>query len=312
MSLDGLLVVDKPAGRTSHDVVARCRRLLGEKRVGHGGTLDPDATGVLLVAVGRVTRLLRFLSPLPKIYEGELVLGEATDTLDASGQVTGRWDMSGISEADVGSAAAELTGDLMQVPPMVSAVKVGGRRLHQLARQGVEVERQARPVTVARFEVAPATPGADASPAPDAGPDTGAGPRAASLPRYRFLVECSSGTYVRSLVDDLGRSLGGGAHLSLLRRTAVGPFTVADAVAVEDVDPGRLLPPVAALPHLPGVGLSAAAMDDARHGRPLDRVDVGVAGEGPWALTDPAGELVGVYEPGPGGSMRAAVILRPA
>ena len=116
MSLDGLLVVDKPAGCTSHDVVARCRRLLGEKRVGHGGTLDPDATGVLLVAVGRVTRLLRFLSPLPKVYEGELVLGQTTDTLDASGQVTGRWDMSGLSEAQVGTAAAERVHGIVSRP----------------------------------------------------------------------------------------------------------------------------------------------------------------------------------------------------
>jgi tRNA pseudouridine55 synthase len=291
VSLDGLLVVDKPAGRTSHDVVARCRRLLKEKRVGHGGTLDPDATGVLLVAVGRVTRLLRFLSPLTKFYEGELVLGESTDTLDASGQVTGRWDMSGVSGPELAAAAARLTGELMQVPPMVSAVQVGGRRLHELARQGIEVERQARPVTVHRFEVAP-------------------GPRDSG--HYRFLVECSSGTYVRSLVDDLGRALGGGAHLSVLRRTAVGPFTVSEAVAVDDVDPARLRPALAALPHLAAVPLGPEALDHARHGRPLGRAELSVPGEGPWAMTDSEGELVGVYEPGPNGSIRAAVILRPA
>lgn len=295
MSLDGLLVVDKPAGCTSHDVVARCRRLLGERRVGHGGTLDPDATGVLLVAVGRVTRLLRFLSPLAKVYEGVLVLGEATDTLDASGQVTGQWDMSGVTESEVTAAAGELTGDLMQVPPMVSAVQVGGRRLHELARQGIEVERPARPVRVARFEVTP-----EGAPGP-----------ARSL-RYRFLVECSSGTYVRSLVDDLGKALGGGAHLSLLRRTAIGPFTVSEAVGLEDVAAARLRPASGALPHLPTVELTPEALDHARHGRPLGRAELGMPGEGPWAVTDPEGELVGVYEAGTEDSVRAAVILRPA
>ncbi|MHB1447374.1 MAG: tRNA pseudouridine(55) synthase TruB, partial [Acidimicrobiales bacterium] len=156
MGLDGLLVVDKPAGCTSHDVVARCRRALSEKKVGHGGTLDPDATGVLLLGVGRVTRLLRFLAPLAKTYTGELVLGTATDTLDASGRVTGTWDMTGVSTEQVKAAAAALTGELQQVPPMVSAVQVGGRRLHQLARQGVEVERRPRPVTVWAFGIAPA------------------------------------------------------------------------------------------------------------------------------------------------------------
>ena len=291
MSLDGLLVLDKPAGRTSHDVVAGCRRRLGEKRVGHGGTLDPDATGVLLVAVGRVTRLLRFLSPLPKVYEGELVLGEATDTLDASGQVTGRWDMSGVSGTQVGAAAAALTGELMQVPPMVSAVQVGGRRLHELARQGIEVERPARPVTVHRFDVTALPQGAG---------------------RYRFVVECSSGTYVRSLVDDLGRALGGGAHLARLRRTAVGPFTLADALSPDDVDRSRLRPARGAVPHLPAVGLPPEALEQARHGRPLNRDDLDISGEGPWAVTDPEGELVGVYEPGPDGSIRAGVILQPA
>ena len=289
MSLDGLVVVDKPAGRTSHDVVARCRRLLGEKRVGHGGTLDPDATGVLLIAVGRVTRLLRFLSPLAKVYEGELVLGQATDTLDASGQVTGRWDMSAVTEAQVVAAAAELTGDIMQVPPMVSAVQVGGRRLHQLAREGIEVEREARPVSVARFHVSAMAAG-----------------------RYRFLVECSSGTYVRSLVDDLGRALGGGAHMAGLRRIAVGPFSVAEALDIEEVGPSRLRPPLAAIPHLPVITLSAVDLGPARHGRPLERDLHGFSGEGPWAVADDGGDLVGVYEAGPGDTVRAGVILQPA
>ena len=146
MSATGLVVVDKEAGWTSHDVVARCRRIFGQRRVGHAGTLDPDATGVLLVGLGRATRLMRFLTALPKTYVAEIVLGTATSTLDASGEVVGEWDMSGVTLAQVRAAAAGLTGTIEQVPPMVSAVKIGGRRLHELARQGIEVERPPRRV----------------------------------------------------------------------------------------------------------------------------------------------------------------------
>ncbi|HUZ44063.1 MAG TPA: tRNA pseudouridine(55) synthase TruB [Acidimicrobiales bacterium] len=292
MGLDGLLVVDKPAGCTSHDVVARCRRALSEKKVGHGGTLDPDATGVLLLGVGRVTRLLRFLTPLAKTYMGEMVLGTSTDTLDASGRVTGTWDMSRVTTEQVKAAAAALTGELQQVPPMVSAVQVGGRRLHQLAREGVEVERRPRPVTVWVFEVEPA-----------------AGPAG---PLYRFRVQCSSGTYVRSLVDDLGRALGGGAHLSRLRRTAVGPFDVDGAVSLDEVEPSRLAPPARAVSFLDSVLLDAAARADASQGRPLDRERLGATGSGPWAALDEAGDLVGVYEAAAASQLRAAVILQPA
>jgi tRNA pseudouridine55 synthase len=137
--VNGLVVVDKEAGWTSHDVVARCRRIFGQKRVGHAGTLDPDATGVLLVGLGRSTRLMRFLTALPKTYEAEVVLGTATSTLDASGEVTGTWDMEDVSLSAVREAAAGLTGEIEQVPPMVSAVKVDGRRLYALAREWIEV-----------------------------------------------------------------------------------------------------------------------------------------------------------------------------
>ena len=155
VSLNGLVVVDKEAGWTSHDVVARCRRLFGQRRVGHAGTLDPDATGVLLVGLGRATRLLRFLTALPKTYTTDIVLGTATSTLDASGEVVGTYDIGHVTPELVRAAAEALTGEIEQVPPMVSAVKVGGRRLHDLARQGIEVERPARSVTVYRFDTAP-------------------------------------------------------------------------------------------------------------------------------------------------------------
>src|SRR5207302_10857472 len=153
--VDGLVVVDKAAGWTSHDVVAKCRGIFGQKRVGHAGTLDPGATGVLLVGLGRVTRLLRYPGALPKTYTGEAVLGSETSTLDDEGEVTATYDMSGVRLEEVRAAAARFVGDIEQVPPMVSAVKVGGRRLHQLARAGEEVEREPRPVTVYRLDVRP-------------------------------------------------------------------------------------------------------------------------------------------------------------
>ena len=217
--------MDKPAGMTSHDVVDRARRLLGTRKVGHAGTLDPDVTGVLLLGVGQATRLLRFVVELPKTYAGQVVLGTETTTLDAGGETTATHDMAGVGLDDVRAAAAGLVGDILQVPPMVSAVRVGGRRLHELAREGVEVERAPRPVTVYRFDVpAEVEPGV-----------------------FAVEVECSSGTYVRSLAADLGRALGGGAHLRTLRRTAVGPWTVAEARAVGAAGPptraGRRRPP---------------------------------------------------------------------
>jgi tRNA pseudouridine55 synthase len=222
---EGLAVVDKEAGWTSHDVVAKARGVLGTRKVGHSGTLDPDATGVLLLGVGRVTRLLRFLGLAPKRYTGVVVLGTATATLDASGPVTGTWDMSSVGVEEVRAAAATFTGDILQVPPMVSAVHVGGQRLHELARAGVEVDREARPVTVHELTVfEPLAPGS-----------------------FPIEVECSSGTYVRSLAADLGAALGGGAHLRDLRRTAIGSFALSESVPVEQLRSEALLTPAEAM-----------------------------------------------------------------
>lgn len=275
---DGVVVVDKPAGWTSHDVVARCRRIFGQRRVGHSGTLDPGATGVLLVGLGRATRLLRFLTDLAKEYTAELVLGVATTTLDADGDVTGQWDMGAVSGAEVAAAAAALTGTIAQVPPMVSAVRVGGQRLHQLARAGIEVERAPRHVTVHRFDVAPT----------------------ADPLVWRMTVRCSSGTFVRVLAADVGTMLGGGAHLRLLRRTAIGSFAIGDARTLEQIEgapAAAVLPPAEALRDYP----RAEAGDDVAqlvgHGRPLPREVLGVDGrDGPWAVTDRSGALLAVYE----------------
>lgn len=273
-TVEGLLVLDKEAGWTSHDVVARCRRILGERRIGHAGTLDPDATGVLLVGVGRFTRLLRFLSAADKSYEGEVVLGVATSTLDASGQVTQQWDMSSVTLRDVRDAAASLTGNLEQVPPMISALKVGGRRLHELARAGVEVERQARPVTVDRFDVSPT----------------------ADPLVFGVSVDCSTGTYVRALAADLGRILGGGAHLRNLRRTRVGSFGVTEARRVEEVSADSLVSPSRALRDMEQVEVDSDVARLVSNGLPLDKVALGAPGEGPWALVDERGDLLAVYD----------------
>ena len=284
---DGLALVDKAAGWTSHDVVARSRGLLGTRKIGHSGTLDPDATGLLLLGVGKVTRLLRYLGLPPKTYTGVIVLGTATSTLDASGEVTGSWDMSGISVEEVRRAAAALTGDILQVPPMVSAVQVQGRRLHQLARDGIEVERTARPVTVHRFEVG--------EPVADGG--------------FPIEVECSSGTYIRSLAADVGTSLGGGAHLRDLRRTAIGSFTVDQGLAVEALTTEALLAPAEALRDLQAVTVDDAIATDVAHGKVLERDRLGVTSDGPWPIVGEDGGLLAVYEPHKGTTAKPSVVL---
>jgi tRNA pseudouridine55 synthase len=278
--IDGLVVVDKDAGWTSHDVVAKCRGRYRQKRVGHSGTLDPDATGVLLVGLGRVTRLLKYLTDLPKTYTGEVVLGRATSTLDASGEVTGEWDMSGVTLDDARTAALALTGPILQVPPMVSALKVGGKRLHELARAGIEVEREARPVTVHRFHIAATTD-----------------PSVLAVE-----VECSSGTYIRTLAADLGTALGGGAHLRNLRRTAIGSFTLADAHPLDALTDEHVMPPADALRDYPSVEIDADQLVLVGHGRPITDLPSGTVG-----LRDADGRLVAVYEDG-----KPSVVLAPA
>jgi tRNA pseudouridine55 synthase len=283
----GVALVDKLSGWTSHDVVAKARGLLGTRRVGHAGTLDPDATGVLVLGVGRATRLLAYVSGLDKSYVGEVVLGTATSTLDASGEVTGSWDMEAVTLADVRAAAADLTGTVLQVPPMVSAKQVGGRRLHRLARAGVEVEREPVAVRVERFEVGAAVaPGV-----------------------FPVAVTCSSGTYVRSLAADLGAALGGGAHLRRLRRTAVGPFGSDEAVPLEALSPERLLPPVEALRGRPQVVVDDDMAALVRNGRVFDDDALGVTGDGPWAVVDGGGTLLAVYERHRGATVKPGVVL---
>ncbi|KAA0234675.1 MAG: tRNA pseudouridine synthase B [Acidimicrobiales bacterium] len=281
---DGIAVVDKEAGWTSHDVVARARKILGTRKVGHAGTLDPDATGVLVLGVGRGTRLLRFIGELSKNYQGVVVLGVETSTLDATGEIVATQDMSQVTLGDVRRVAARLVGNIEQTPPMVSAVKVGGRRLYELARRGEEVERKPRQVTVHRLDVE-----ATADPM-----------------RYRIAVECSSGTYVRSIAADIGHGLGGLAHLTDLRRTAIGPFEAKGASNVEDL---RLLPPSAAVGHLASVTVPDEVAQRVVHGAVLGRTGSRFAGDGPWAVLAEDGCLLAVYEAVDSTTAKPAVVV---
>jgi tRNA pseudouridine55 synthase len=263
---DGLVLVDKPGGVTSHDVVDAVRRALGTRKVGHAGTLDPMATGLLLVGVGRATRLLRFFGDLPKTYEGTARLGIETDTLDADGAIVRTAPVT-VSRNDLEREFAARTGASMQRPPSYSAVKVGGRKLYEAARAGQAVEARPRPIRVDRFRVT----GFD-------GTDVD------------FLVTCSGGTYVRVLLADVGTALGCGAHLRRLRRMGIGPYRVEDAVAPEDV---RAPAPVeAAVAHLPRLDLSPDEAVAASHGSILAPAGI----EGPYGVFDPAGNLIGIYE----------------
>ncbi|HEY1222331.1 MAG TPA: tRNA pseudouridine(55) synthase TruB [Acidimicrobiales bacterium] len=207
---NGLLLIDKPQGITSHDVVARVRLELGERRVGHAGTLDPMATGLLVLAVGPSTRLLRFAQSETKRYCGTVTFGVATDSLDADGEVLERRAVRALSELEVNEAASAMLGAQRQTPPMVSALKVGGRRLHALAREGLEVERAARDIAITQFRLRPTT-------------ESGV---------WEFDVTCSVGTYVRVLLSDLAQRLGTIGHLSSLRRLASGEHDVNDALTL--------------------------------------------------------------------------------
>ena len=280
-TVEGLVVVDKPAGCTSHDVVARLRRIYGLRRVGHAGTLDPDATGVLLVGLGRATRLLRFLTETGKVYRGEVAFGVATDTLDAAGTETARGPMPAVTGADLEGVLPRFLGSIAQIPPMVSAIKVEGRPLHERARQGEVVERAARTVRIDRIEVESFTPG--------------------EFPRAQVLVECGSGTYIRSLAADLGEALGGCAHLAWLRRLRVGPFPVEEARTLEEIadSPEKaLLPMVEAVRHLARVDVDVETARAVSHGAVFPVTALGGDEAGPFAVVGPDGRLLALYEKG--------------
>jgi len=282
-TVHGFVVVDKPVGITSHDVVARLRRRFSERRVGHSGTLDPDATGVLIVALGNATRLLQFLGDLPKTYTGEVVFGAATSTLDASGEVTATRDMSTLTIDRIREASKAFLGDIAQIPPMVSAIKVGGRRLHEIAREGGEVHREPRHVTIHRYVVGDVVDRVDGNPV------------------VNIEVTCSSGTYIRTLAADLGEALGGVAHLRNLRRRAIGDFVVGANHDSASIDTAPLQPAVAVMAHLDGVNVAMVSVDadsavKVRNGRSFDALGAldGREGERRIVLNE-RNELIAVY-----------------
>lgn len=247
--LAGILNIDKPAGMTSHDVVNRVRRTASTRRVGHAGTLDPLATGVLLVCVGRATRLVEYLVGQPKVYEAEIRLGQTTNTYDADGEVVQERPLT-FTPQDLQNALTHFLGEIEQVPPMYSAIKQDGQPLYKLARQGKEVERKPRLVTIHELAVL-----------------------SWNAPLLTVRVACSTGTYIRSLAHDLGEVLGCGGHITRLRRTAVGDFGVGTAVSLNDLSPeniySHLLPLDTAVAHLPRLDFARQDADDLLQGKPI-------------------------------------------
>lgn len=268
--MDGVLVVDKPPGMTSHDVVDAVRRTLKTRKVGHAGTLDPDATGILLLGVGKATRFLAYAQAAPKRYVAGARFGSSTTTHDASGVVT-RTAPPEFTEAELAGALEALTGEIDQVPPMVSAVKVGGEKLYEKARRGEEIERAARRVTVYELNLLKYEPEAATA---------------------TLEVLCSGGTYVRTLIHDLGAGLGCGAHMTSLRRTAAAGFTEMDAIALDAVDESALRPLGDAVRELPRLDVGADDAVAVSHGKPLE---VDPPAPGPVAVFH-EGRLIAVYE----------------
>jgi len=283
----GLVVVDKPAGITSHGVVARVRRLVGTRKVGHAGTLDPMATGVLVLGVDRATRLLGHLMLTEKAYDATIRLGVATTTDDAEGEVTATAVASHLDEPTVRAALAGFVGDIEQVPTAVSAIKVDGKRAYQRVRDGESVALAARPVTIHSLDVHDVR-------AADEHLDVDVS------------LRCSSGTYVRAVARDLGVALGVGGHLTALRRTAVGPYGLDVARTLEELeeDPSVLPLAVAARAAFPALDLDAAGAGHVRVGRALE-----VSLEGLTGLFDPEGEFLALYEPREGLARPVAVFV---
>ncbi|MDG5484072.1 tRNA pseudouridine(55) synthase TruB [Mycolicibacterium gadium] len=291
MTEAGLVVVDKPAGMTSHDVVGRCRRIFGTRKVGHAGTLDPMATGVLVVGIERATKILGMLTATDKAYAATIRLGQTTSTEDAEGEVLQTVSATGVGEAQIETAVAALRGEIDQIPSAVSAIKVAGQRAYKLAREGQTVELAPRRVRIARFDVLSVRHEGD-------------------LVDMDVEVDCSSGTYIRALARDVGAALGVGGHLTALRRTRVGTFELDQAAGLEDLaERPRLSYTLdeACLLAFPRRDLSAEETEDTRHGRPLKIADI----EGVYAATSPDGQVIALLRDD-AVRTKSVVVLRPA
>ncbi len=287
----GIVVVDKPAGMTSHDVVSRCRRLFGTRKVGHAGTLDPMATGVLVIGIERATKILGLISAAHKSYAATIRLGRSTTTDDAEGEVLQDVPASEITDDQIAAGVAELTGEISQRPSTVSAIKVGGKRAYQLAREGEQVELAARSVRIDRFEVLAVR-------------------RDGPFVDVDVEVDCSSGTYIRALARDLGAGLGVGGHLTALRRTRVGGYGLDHARTLEELADHPALSYTldqACLAAFPRRDISDAFAVDAAHGRPLPAAGI----DGVYAATDSAGGVIALLrDRGP--QTTSVVVVRPA
>lgn len=285
------MIVDKPAGMTSHDVVGRCRRLFGTRKVGHAGTLDPMATGVLVVGIERATKILGLLTATDKSYSATIRLGQTTTTEDAEGEVLQSVSAAGVTDEQIEAAVAALRGDIAQVPSAVSAIKVGGQRAYKLAREGQTVELAARPVRIGRFEVLAVR-------------------RVDDFVDVDVEVDCSSGTYIRALARDVGVALGVGGHLTVLRRTKVGRYGLDEARTLDELaEDARLSYSLdeACLVGFPRRDLTDAETEDTRHGRALTPTGI----DGVYAATAPDGRVIALLQDGTSRT-KNVVVLRPA
>jgi tRNA pseudouridine55 synthase len=284
-------VVDKPAGITSHDVVGRCRRIFGTRKVGHAGTLDPMATGVLVVGIERATKILGLLTVTDKSYAATLRLGQTTSTEDAEGEVLQTVSAADVTDAQIGVAVTALRGEIAQVPSAVSAIKVGGKRAYQLAREGQVVELATRTVRIDRFDVLAVR-------------------RHAGLADVDVELDCSSGTYIRALARDVGNALGVGGHLTALRRTRVGRFGLDQARTLDELADQPTLSyslDEACLQSFPRRDLTAEESEDTRHGRRLKPAGT----DGVYAATAPDGQVIALLKD-EAERTKSVVVLRPA
>ena len=287
----GIVVVDKPAGITSHDVVGRCRRIFGTRKVGHAGTLDPMATGVLVIGIERATKILGLLTATAKSYDATIRLGQSTTTDDAEGEVLQSVPATDISDEQILAGVAALRGEISQRPSSVSAVKIGGKRAYRLAREGQEVHLAERTVVIDRFDVVDIR-------------------REGPFVDVDVAVDCSSGTYIRALARDLGAALGVGGHLTALRRTRVGRFGLDEVRTLESLAEHPALSyslDEACLLAFPRRDISETEGIDASHGRPLSAAEM----DGVYAATDPGGRVVALLEDN-GPVTKSVVVIRPA
>ncbi|WP_102143439.1 tRNA pseudouridine(55) synthase TruB [Mycobacterium hubeiense] len=291
MTEPGLVVVDKPGGMTSHDVVGRCRRIFGTRKVGHAGTLDPMATGVLVVGIERATKILGLLTATDKSYAATIRLGQTTSTDDAEGELLHTVSAADVTDAQIADAVAALRGEIEQIPSAVSAVKIGGQRAYKLAREGQTVELAPRTVRIDRFDVRDIR-------------------RHDDLVDVDVEVDCSSGTYIRALARDIGAALGVGGHLTALRRTRVGQFGLAQARTLDELTEGPQLSYTldeACLLAFPRRDLTDDEAEDTRHGRPLAPAGI----DGTYAATAPDGHVIALLKD-QGARTKSVVVLRPA